>query len=220
MDILLVEDNRMLSTSIASFLNIKGFGVTSCFDGEVAISRVDRNDYDLYIIDINIPHINGLDVVKYIRQKDFATPIIIITASVEYQNFEKAYKNGCSEYIKKPFHLKELDVLIHKQLQLNKKNILNISDDIMYNPDTSDLFIADNTIHLRKQESRLLHILLQNANAPVHYQDIIDYVWENEIKEKYFLRQIINKLRKTLPQNRDFIKTHAGIGYSFEIPDK
>lgn len=220
MNILLIEDNRMLSQSIENFLHMKNFHVTPCFDGEAAIYTIDRNDYDLYIIDINLPLVNGLDIVKYIRQKDFATPIIIITASVEYQNFETAYRYGCSEYIKKPFHLQELDVLINKQLQLNKKNIINISDDIMYNPDTLELLIDDKTIHLRKQEGRIIYILLQNVNTPVKNQAIIDYVWKNEIKENYFLRQAINKLRKILPENSGLIKTHAGIGYSFEVPDE
>ncbi len=220
MKVLIIEDDVQLNIAINEFFKIKAFDTVSVKDGLQAIDHIDNEDFDLYLIDINIPNISGIDLLKHIRKKDLDTPVIIITASLEIQNFSMAFENGCSEYIKKPFHLKELDVLINKQLLLNKKNIINISDNIMYNPDTLDLLIDDKTIHLRQQESRIIDILLQNVNNPVKSQAIIDYVWKNEIKENYFLRQAINKLRKILPQDRDFIKTHAGIGYSFEIPDE
>ncbi len=90
--------------------------VVSLFDGDKAISQIDMIRYDLYIIDINIPNVNGLEIVKYIRQKDLSTPIIMITASLELDNFKIAFKNGCNEYIKKPFYLEELDIRINNLL--------------------------------------------------------------------------------------------------------
>ena len=214
--VLLIEDNSMLAESIETYLLLKNFDVDVSFDGEVAISKIDTQRYDLYIIDINIPYINGLDIVRYIRKKDLLTPIIIITASVEYTNFELAYENGCDEYIKKPFHIRELDVLIHKQLRIQKKEPVKISDNIIYNPETLSLSVDGKAVHLRKKESRLLDILLRNINHTVGREEIIDYVWENEIKETYFLRQLVNKLKKNFPQDSDFIKTYVGVGYSFE----
>ncbi|NQY54116.1 MAG: response regulator, partial [Campylobacteraceae bacterium] len=110
MKVLLVEDDTQLNTTIASYLETIPFEVTSAEDGEEAIDIIDDNIFDLYLIDINIPTISGLDLLKYIRQTDIHVPIIIITASLEINNLTEAYDKGCNEYLKKPFHLKELEV--------------------------------------------------------------------------------------------------------------
>ena len=99
MNVLLIEDDIQLNTTINKFLTFKEFEVVSLYDGECAISLIDKSTFDLFIIDLNIPKINGLDIVKYIRQKDLQTPIIIITASMELDNFRIAFKNGCACYM-------------------------------------------------------------------------------------------------------------------------
>ncbi|MCW8821060.1 MAG: response regulator, partial [Sulfurovum sp.] len=106
MKVLIIEDNVQLNIAITEFCKIKTFDTVSVKDGLNAIEQIDSEHFDLYIIDINIPDINGLDLLKHIRKTDLDTPIIIITASLEIQNFATAFENGCSEYIKKPFHLK------------------------------------------------------------------------------------------------------------------
>ena len=100
MKILIIEDDIQLNSTITNFLRYKGCQTTSVEDGEEALEYIDKNFYDLYIIDINIPKVSGLEVLKYIRQKDLITPVIIITASLELENLKTAYKNGCDEYIK------------------------------------------------------------------------------------------------------------------------
>ncbi|TLS95053.1 response regulator [Aliarcobacter cibarius] len=86
MNILLIEDDITLNDTIAEYLKFKGDDIESLEDGDKAIEIIDSKVFDLYIIDINIPNINGLDLLKYIRQKDTKTPIIIITASLELEN--------------------------------------------------------------------------------------------------------------------------------------
>lgn len=83
MNILLIEDDLTLNELITDYLKLNGNSVVSLEDGMNAIDTIDKTNFDLYIIDINIPHINGLEIVKYIRQKDLSTPIIMITASME-----------------------------------------------------------------------------------------------------------------------------------------
>jgi len=103
MKVLMVEDDIQLNATITKFLELLSFEVNSTIDGEEAISIIDKSNFDMYLIDINLPNINGLDIVKYIRKKDITTPIIMITASLEVDNFITAYDNGCSEYIKNHF---------------------------------------------------------------------------------------------------------------------
>jgi len=212
----MVEDDIQLNATITKFLELLSFEVNSTIDGEEAISIIDKSNFDMYLIDINLPNINGLDIVKYIRKKDITTPIIMITASLEVDNFITAYDNGCSEYIKKPFHLKELEIRIENLLNKHQSDILTINERVTYNFKYEELKIDEVTIRLRKKVNRLLQILLKNINHTVKTEDIIDYVWENEIKENYPLRQLITDLRKELNLEKNHIISEVGIGYRFE----
>lgn len=182
MKILIIEDDIQLNTTITNFLKYKGHETTSVEDGEDALEYIDKNFYNLFIIDINIPKISGLEILKYIRQRDLKTPVIIITASLELENLKVAYKDGCDEYIKKPFYLEELEIKIDKICQsYNNQKIIIISENISYDTSSEELFIDGEVKRLRKKEKRLLSILLENVNKTVSTQTLENYVWENEI---------------------------------------
>ena len=218
MNVLLIEDDIQLNTTITNFLRFKNYEVSSLVDGEKALSYIDDTRYDLFIIDINIPNIDGLELLKYIRKKDLNTPIIIITASLEFNNFKNAFEYGCNEYIKKPFYLEELEIRINNLL--NKKsesNIIEISNNITFDLEYEELTINEKVIRLRKKERRLLFLLLLNINKTVETETIESYVWENEIKESYPLRQLIAELRKKFNTDENFIFVDKGLGYRFEI---
>ena len=217
MKLLLIEDDIQLNTTISNFLQSIDYEVISVLDGEIAIDIIDKEDFDLFIIDINIPTINGLEIVKYIRQKDLSTPIIIITASIELNNFKSAFEYGCSEYIKKPFFLEELEIRINNLFSKNDENILHISKNISYDMEYEELKIDNEVIKLRKKERRLLTILLQNVNHTVNNETLYSYIWENEIKQSYPLRQLVSELRKYFDMGENFIFSDVGIGYRFEI---
>ena len=217
MKVLLIEDDIQLNTTITNFLKLLSYDVTSSMDGEVAINTIDSIDFNLFIIDISLPKISGLDIVKYIRQKDTITPIIMITASMELENFQKAFKNGCNEYIKKPFFLEELEIRINNLIDNDEKNTIQISDAISYDIEYEELKIEDEVIKLRKKKKKLLTILLQNINHTVKTEDIQNYVWENEIRENYPLRQLISELKNKFNNGEKFISSDVRIGYRFEI---
>ena len=219
MNILLIEDDLTLNELITDYLKLNGNSVVSLEDGMNAIDTINKTNFDLYIIDINIPHINGLEIVKYIRQKDISTPIIMITASMELENFKTAYKNGCDDYIKKPFYLEELEIRIDKLLskKSNGNSLIKISDTITYDTEYEELSVRGEVKRLRKKERLLLNILLKNVNKLVTNEVIENYVWENEIKELYPLRQLINDLRKHFDNGEKFIFAERGMGYKFEI---
>jgi DNA-binding response OmpR family regulator len=215
--ILLVEDDIQLHTTIKLFLESLQYSITSIFDGVDAISTIDENQYDLYIIDINIPNINGLEILKYIRKKDTLTPIIIITASLELSNLKNAFADGCNEYIKKPFYLEELEIRINNLMSNSTTKTIQISDTITYDMDFEELCIESEIVKLRKKERRLLTLLLQNINHTVTTEKIEEYVWENEVRESYPIRQLVADLRKKFNNGQKFIFADSGIGYRFEI---
>ena len=215
MKVLIIEDDVQLNIAISEFFKIKSFDTVSVKDGLNAIDQIDSEHFDLYIIDINIPRINGLDLLKHIRKTDLETPIIIITASLEIQNFSMAFESGCSEYIKKPFHLKELDIRINNLLNFSKEpKTINLRDEFHYDLNTEAFYYQDKPINLRYKEKRFCAIMIKNINTIVPNEVIYDYVWEGEIKETYPLRQLLGELRKKLPF--DIIQTKIREGYIIE----
>ena len=215
MRVLLVEDDIELASSIKTFFKFKEFDVDLFYDGEDAFNHLESNkiDYDLYIIDVNIPNINGLELLKFIRKIKLDTPIIIITASLEIETLQEAFDYGCSEYIKKPFNLKELDIRI-KKIFHQKTNIIKFNTQWIYDKDSMDLKYNDEPIELRKKEKLLVDILFKNIGYIVSNDNITDYVWEGEVREQYPVRQMVNTIRKKLPV--DIIKTEVGVGYKIE----
>lgn len=214
MKVLIIEDDVQLNIAISEFCKIKSFDIVSIKDGLHALDQIDSGHFDLYIIDINIPRINGLDLLKHIRKTDLDTPIIIITASLEIQNFSTAFENGCSEYIKKPFHLKELDIRINNLLSLNKPAMITLNDELTYDLNREEFYYQNRPIKLRYKEKRFCAILMKHINTVVPNDMIYDYVWEGEIKETYPLRQLLVELRKKLPF--DIIQTKIREGYMIE----
>ena len=217
MKVLIIEDDIQLNTTLSNFLMSNDFKVNSLYDGDDAICEIDSNTYELYIIDINIPHVTGLKIVEYIRQKDLSTPIIIITASMELVNFKKAFDNGCSEYIKKPFYLEELLIRINNLLNKESTtNIIQISDTLTYDTDYEELMRDGEAVKLRKKERRLLTLLLTNINRTVSIEKIENYVWENDIRDNYPLRQLVFDLRQKFNNGEKFIFNDKNLGYRFE----
>jgi len=216
MRVFLAEDNFALSKALITFFKLKSYDVTHYDDGEDAFDNINlQNIKDVYVIDINLPNIDGLELVKQIRNIDSDVPIIMITASVDIHDFENAYDFGCSDYIKKPFNLKELDIRLNKLLghHLKKKNI-SLAKGIKFDLELNLLSIDGQIIELRKKEIRFLTLLFKNSNRKVLTQEFESYIWEGEIKDTYPLRQLVNGLRRKIEY--DFIKTEISMGYSID----
>ena len=215
MKLLIVEDDLPLANALKKVLEKKSFDVNITSDGEEAFNEILEKSYDLYLLDINLPKLDGHKLLKLIKHKNNNSIVIMITASAEIEDIEKAYNYGCNEYIKKPFHAKELLIRINNLLnnqQKNYKNEIKI-DNLRFVKDTMDLFIDEKPIELRKKERRLLYILLNNLNRTVKKEDIIDFVWEGEKKENYPLRQLVSTLKSKL--DNKYIVSVVGIGYKF-----
>ena len=215
MKILLIEDDIELATSIERFFEIKGHNINTFYDGLDVINHIDETslNYDLYLLDVNVPNVNGLEILKFIRRTQIDIPVIIITASLEIETLQKAFDYNCNEYIKKPFNLLELEIRLDR-IFYAKTDIVKIEDDFFYDKSSMELKYKDESIELRKKEKLFLDILFKNIGFIVSSDSITDYVWEGEIKEKYPLRQMVNTIRQKLPY--DIIKTEIGIGYKIE----
>lgn len=214
MKILLVENDIELSTSIEKFFRLKNHEVHIFDDGLESFNHLEsvEHNYDLFIFDLNIPNIDGLELIKFIRKTQLEIPIIVMTALLEMEMLQKAFDYGCTEYINKPFNIKELDIRINKIFH-NATRIIE-SKNYSYDKSTMSLKYDKHEIELRKKEKLFMDILFKNIGYIVTSESITDYVWEGEIREAYPIRQLVNTIRAKLPEN--IIKTEVGLGYKIE----
>lgn len=208
MKILLIEEDKKLNNSICEYLTCKDFKVVSTFNGKTIFESIELESFDLCILSNNLSEINGLDILKKIKEET-KLPVIVINKNSDILELEKAFYYNCDEYIKKPFHLKELELRIYRTLGIS--HVVNIHDDLIFNLKTFNLYYKDSLINLRKKEKVLLQILVSNRGKVVSKDEIVEYVWRDNSNDEYPIRQLVSNLRDKLPT--DIIKTEVGLGY-------
>jgi len=214
MNILLLEDELMLQNSICEYLEELKHNVICFSDGIDAKSSLEDNTYDLMILDINVPSLNGLDLCKHLQEQNINTAKIFISALVDIEYISQAFNLGALDYIKKPFHLKELAIRIEKiSNDLNSKTINHIilSDNYTYNKSNKELFFNNILQDLTKKQIAIIDFMCSNINSITSYEMLRIYVWNNDNIGDATIRTEISRLRKTLKE--DFILNQKGLGY-------
>lgn len=187
MRILLLEDDIALNRAIKKTIELDKHTAHSFIDGQDVLDKID-DTYDLYILDINVPNINGLELLDIIYTKNSSSKVIIISSNTDIYSLQKAYKLGCIDYLKKPFHLEELRIKIEK---------LNLSGCDML----SNINLKDKGCVLTKKEKNLLTLLLSNQNRVVTYAMIEDSVYKDKYMSMDSLRTLVRRLRIKLAEN-------------------
>ncbi|MEA3512390.1 MAG: response regulator transcription factor [Campylobacterota bacterium] len=214
MNILIIEDNVKLNNELTTYCKRNNNYVVSASDGLNAIDLIDEKDFCVYILDLNLPNMHGLEIIKYIRKTDLCTPIIVITHSADIETIKEAYNLGCNDYMKKPFHLDELRIRVKKVLDKKYESKIIFNDNFYYDSKEKVFYHHGTILKLRYKEKRFCDILTKNLNTYVKNSDIYDYVWEQEVKDFYPLRQLVSELRKKLPYS--IIDTKLKEGYSIQ----
>lgn len=212
MKILLLEDNDRLNNSIVKRLELKGYKVDSFTDGHEALNSV-FDGYDCFILDINVPSIDGINILKEIRENDKTIPVLIISSNIDLDTIKNAYGYGCNDYLKKPFFIDELEVKIEKLCQLDN-DIVTLDDGFTYDMQKRELY-NKNLIKLTKKETLLLHQLITHKNKVLSYDHILNYVWEGDIATTDSIRTLVMRLRKKIPYSA--LETIVDFGYKFNI---
>lgn len=211
MKILLLEDNKTLNETIKLKLELKGYKVNSYIDGQDAMDNV-MDGFSCFVLDINVPNVDGIKILKKIRSFYPQVPIIIISASVELDTIKKSYDFGCNDYLKKPFFIDELEIKVDKLCIIPKNEIL-FDKNCFFNFDEKLLKIDERKIELTEKETLLMNLFLQNKNIIVTYESIQNYVWEGEYSSMDAIRTLIRRLRKKLLS--PYIKSSTSRGYIF-----
>ncbi len=208
MKIFLLEDDYSLNEAIKEIIQLENHSVENFYDGETAFSKI-SNDFDLYILDINIPNINGLEILKQIKQINPKTKVIIISANINIDLIREAYTLGCDDYIKKPFDIEELLFKINRYEK--KDTIIYLDINITFNTISKELIINNKTVELTKNEKNLLFLLVDNLNNKISYEQIENFVYEGTSKTSDAIRSLVKRLRKKLP--KDLISNSLDEGY-------
>lgn len=219
MRILLLEDDIILNEIIEEFLLTINYEVTSTYDGEKAEELIYEELYDLLILDVNVPSINGFALLEKLRGININIPAIFITSLNTIQDLKTGFKVGANDYIKKPFQLDELAIRIEnikKLKQIECTNKININDNLIYNFNTKSILFDNNYFQLSKMESKVFEYLLKNKNRIISIEEISINNWVyDEIPEPTTIRTYIKKIRRFL--GNSMIINIKGIGYKLII---
>ncbi len=216
--LLLLEDDVTLNETIVSYLEELDFEIIWAYDGNTAQSLIYENNFDLLLLDVNVPDINGFKLLKQIREEGGTTPAIFITSLNSMTNIEEGFDSGCDDYIRKPFALKELQLRIETILKRNffhqNDDKIKIDKNIYYNIKSNVLSIDDKIVQLNNKDSKLLKLFLKKQDQIIYHEEIYSALWEyDENSSESALRTYIKNLRKYLGKEK--IVSIKKSGYRF-----
>lgn len=225
MKILLIEDNQNLCMTIKSQLSKEGFLVDVCNTGEEAFLYAinPENDYDLAIVDRMLPVVDGLTIIKAMREKDIQIPVIIITGMSELNDKIEGLDNGADDYLIKPFHLKELSAriraLIRRPPQIKENTSLDYND-LSLNLANQQLYCNNASLLLTPKEFHLIQIFLSSPGTIFSREQLMQKAWGTGAEVEpgnvdnyiYFLRKRLKSLHSNC-----LIRSIYGSGYTLEV---
>lgn len=216
--ILVLEDDELFLETLEDFLTEEGFIVDIAKDGEEVLELCYEKKYDLYLFDINVPKINGINLLKQLRKQNDNTATIYLTSYKDKEMLTKGFLTGCDDYLKKPVDLDELLLRINSLLKRSGKvfDIIQLNNELSFNPQTRRVLKHDEDLNLASKIIDLLELFLQNKDTIISKEMIINKLWEfNEEYSEGAIRVYINNLKKLL--GKDSIKNIKGIGYKLEL---
>lgn len=210
--ILIVEDEISIAELLEIGLIEVGYNVEYVLDGKTAADKIEENNYDLILLDIMLPEIDGYELMEYIEKLNI--PVIFITAKGSLKDKVKGLRMGADDYIVKPFELDEVVARVEAVLRrYGKTNNEIVFQDIRINTKMRLVLKANKEITLTPKEYELLLILIQNKNVVLYREDLFEKVWEREFTgDSRTLDLHIQRLRKKI-DDKDIIKSVYGIGY-------
>ena len=216
MKILLLEDDLILNEIIEEHLLSKNYIVTNAFTGSEAQDYLYSQNFDLLLMDVNVPDINGFELLKELRAQNIKTPAIFITSLSMADDMQQGFDSGCDDYIKKPFELKELDIRINniKRLFNIDRQIIKIDEKSYLDLQNLEIILNNERFLISRKESEILAYLLNNSKKTISIEEFINNIWSYEDSvESSTIRTYIKNLRKILGEDK--ILNIRGVGYRF-----
>ncbi len=218
MRLLIIEDETELRESMAEGLKIDGYEIDTASDGETGLDLLFDNVYDLVLLDLNLPKLDGMDILREFRKENLETPVIILSARIGLDDKINGLDEGANDYLTKPFHFKELEARIRSLTRRNfvQKNTVLKLGELTYDTKTRETSINGEVIKLTRKESGILEYMLINQEKIISQEELIEHVWDTNADEfSGSVRVHISSLRKKLKEklNYDPIRNKVGQGY-------
>lgn len=221
MKLLIIEDDKYLSESICETTK-EMFDTEQAFDGEEGLFLAQQNIFDVIILDIMLPYMNGYEVLENLRKQNITTPVIMLTAKDGIDDKIKGFKMGADDYLVKPFHREELlvrlEAMVRRSGGLLKENVLTFKE-LHLNIKNKTVEINGETLKLNGKQFDLLEYLMNNKNAILTKEQIFDRIWGFESDTSTTVVEVYaSNLRKSLKKfgYDQYIKTFRGLGYMLE----
>jgi two-component system OmpR family response regulator len=202
MRVLIVEDEKDLANALTRGLKIQGYSVDVAFDGEQALNIIEINNYDIIILDINLPKLNGMEVCRRLRADGSSAGILMLTARSAIDDRIQGLDIGADDYLVKPFHFSELLARIRAVLRREgePRKVILRSGELTLDPNNSKVYVRTSEINLTVKEFSILEYMLRNAGRVVSPEELIEHVWNEEANlftqvVKVHINNIRNKLK-------------------------
>ncbi len=217
--IFLLEDDTNLSDTVTEFLEDEGFEVEAAYSGDEAEEKLYEKRYDLLLLDVNVPGMNGFELLKAARSDGVDTPAIFITSLDTLENLEEGYESGADDYIRKPFALKELllrmESLLKRKFSHKNNPKIEIAPGVTFDSVGGTLYINEEPASLQPKELALLKLFLSKPDEVIGHDAIYEHLWSyDETPSESSLRTYIKNLRKII--GKDKIVSIKRYGYRYQ----
>lgn len=227
LSVLLVEDEENLHDALKLNLELEGYEITSAYDGHEALKKIEGEYFDLIIMDVMLPGVDGISVTENIRLQNNEVPILILSAKNTSADRVAGLKKGADDYLTKPFNLEELLLRVHKLIEKNKKMLEkdSVGDTYSFGKNTVDFRAQEiltrkgERIQISKKEAMLLKLLIENKNEVVPREKILQSVWGyNVYPTTRTIDNFILNFRKYFEEdsrNPQYFHSVRGVGYKY-----
>ena len=218
MHLLVVEDERALCDTIVRSLRRLAYSVDFCYDGDRALELLAAEQYDLVLLDLNLPGKDGMTVLRTLRRTDRETRVLILSARGEVEDKVQGLDAGANDYLAKPFHLAELEARIRSLTlrRFTQQDVLLRCGELSFDTRSRTAAVHGEPLSLTRKETGILEYLMVHKGRPVSQEELINHVWDNSVDNfSNSIRVHISALRKKLRAalGYDPIRNRIGEGY-------
>ena len=183
MRLLIIEDEKKLCDTIAKTLYQAGYEVDTCYEGDEALDYILAENYDLIVLDLNLPGTDGMDILKDIRKKNEETKVLILSARSQIEDKVEGLDAGANDYMEKPFHLQALEARIRSltRRKFIQKDICLHCGEIKFDTKKREAYAKETLVSFTRTENGILEYLLLNQGRPVRQEELIEHVWDASV---------------------------------------
>ncbi|HMA98252.1 MAG TPA: response regulator transcription factor [Wenzhouxiangella sp.] len=222
--ILLVEDHNDLAASIGDYLEASGFSMDFAADGAIALNLLDENPYDVIILDLMLPKIDGIRVCERLRERGDGTPILMLTARDQLDDKVAGFNAGADDYLVKPFEMEELEVRIRALIRRARGEMSDGAmrvGDLVFDPRTMRVEREGERVNLSPTSIRILKVLMRESPRLVSREQLENELWGDMLPDSDTLRSHMYNLRKGIdrPYKNKLLHTVQGMGFKLAAPE-